>query len=278
MTLARKKNIPYLVRPIGQLEAWSLAQSKIRKQCYLNLIEKENIVNASAIHFTAETEKKQSLAALNQPIKNNVIPLGINRSKDIARAQSKMTERWSLKSKTITLLFLSRLHPKKGLELLLKALTYMKQQHVQLIIAGEGDAQYTQSLIGLCQSLQLSEQCHFVGHVDGYDKQLLLQGSDLFVLPSHSENFGIATLEALASATPVLISDQVALSKEVKEHNLGWVFKLNEADLKQSLKLALDNQAQYKQLGENAKAYTRDNFNWSKQATKLIGLYQEVIC
>ena len=277
MYLARKKNIPYIIRPIGQLEAWSLSQSKFRKQLYLKLIEKKNIVNANSIHFTAYSEQQQSLAALQNTFANQVIPLGINIAPEIEGARQKMLSRWSLNPNVINLLFLSRLHPKKGLERLLNALSKAQGPAFQLIIAGEGDDNYKKSLINLIKRLGLNEYCHLVGFVEGNDKQLLLQGSDLFILPSYSENFGIATLEAMASATPVIISNEVALSTEVKKYNLGWVTDLNEEELRKSIEQALTSSQRYKEIGAAAKDFADKNFNWSTQANKLKKLYSDNI-
>ena len=277
MYLARKKNIPYIIRPIGQLEAWSLSQSKFRKQLYLKLIEKKNIVNANSIHFTAHSEQQQSLAALQNTFANQVIPLGINIAPEIEDARQKMLSRWSLNPNVINLLFLSRLHPKKGLERLLNALSKAQGPAFQLIIAGEGDDNYKKSLINLIKRLGLNEYCHLVGFVEGNDKQLLLQGSDLFILPSYSENFGIATLEAMASAMPVIISNEVALSTEIKKYNLGWVTDLNEEELRKSIEQALTSSQRYKEIGAAAKDFANKNFNWSTQANKLKKLYSDNI-
>ena len=277
MYLARKKNIPYIIRPIGQLEAWSLSQSKFRKQLYLKLIEKKNIVNANSIHFTAHSEQQQSLAALQNTFANQVIPLGINIAPEIEGARKKMLSRWSLNPNVINLLFLSRLHPKKGLERLLNALSKVQGPAFQLIIAGEGDDNYKKSLINLIKRLDLNEYCHLVGFVEGNDKQLLLQGSDLFILPSYSENFGIAALEAMASAMPVIISNEVALSTEVKKYNLGWVTDLNEEELRKSIEQALTSSQRYKEIGAAAKDFANKNFNWSTQANKLKKLYNDNI-
>jgi len=116
MNLAKKNNIPYIVRPIGQLEDWSLSQSKFRKQLYLNLIEKSNLENANAIHFTAKSEQQQALTFLPN-LSAQIIPLGVQFTKKEKNAKQKMLTHWSLKNDVVTFLFLSRLHYKKGLEL-----------------------------------------------------------------------------------------------------------------------------------------------------------------
>ena len=276
MTLARKKRIPYIVRPIGQLEDWSLSQSKFRKQLYLNLVEKSNLENANAMHFTAQSEQQQALTFLPK-LHAHIIPLGIQFSKKVENAKQKMLTRWSLKNDMMTLLFLSRLHHKKGLELLLNSLSKIKHKPFQLIIAGDGNKSYKQSLEGLINSYQLNTNCHFVGFVKDVEKEILLQGCDFFVLPSYSENFGIAVLEAMAASTPVIISDAVALASDVKENQLGFVCRPNEESLYKTLRQALDSNDAINEMGQAAQQFARQNYSWKQQAEKLNTLYKSII-
>ena len=126
MYQARKQNVSYIVRPIGQLETWSLTQSKQRKSIYLNIIERHNLACANMVHFTATSEKQQALKLIPE-LKTSVIPLGINMPTLIDRATHKMCLHWGLKKNIPTVLFLSRLHPKKGLELLISALSQLNE-------------------------------------------------------------------------------------------------------------------------------------------------------
>lgn len=276
MNLAKKNNIPYIVRPIGQLEDWSLSQSKFRKQLYLNLIEKSNLENANAIHFTAKSEQQQALTFLPN-LSAQIIPLGVQFTKKEKNAKQKMLTHWSLKNDVVTFLFLSRLHYKKGLELLLSSLCDVKHRPFQLIIAGDGDNAYKQSLIELIDSYKLKNNCHLVGFVKGAEKQILLQGCDFFVLPSYSENFGIAVLEAMASSTPVIISDTVALASDVKKNQLGFICKPNQESLTQALIQAFDYNDTNNKMGQAAELFAKKNYNWKLQAEKINTLYKSII-
>jgi len=173
------------------------------------------------------------------------------------------------------------LHPKKGIELILNALAKNNEgntsNHVQLIIAGDGDAGYIEVLKERIKALKLDNNCHLIGYVEGEEKQLLLQGVDIFILPSHSENFGIAVLEAMASGTPVIVSSAVALAKEVQQHKLGYVCELNENSINKKLELALKDQTLTKKMGLNAASFTKNNYAWNSLAKRISELYKEII-
>lgn len=275
MFLARKKGIPYIVRPIGQLEEWSLQQSSNRKAVYLRLIEHKNLLGASSIHFTAESEQQQALRVIPE-LQSCVIPLGLSIPMPISQARRKMRDRWHLERGTPTILYLSRLHPKKGLDLLLDALAIVDDFPFQLLIAGEGDKVFKKALQDKILRLELDHCCKFLGFVQGSQKNLLLQGADLYVLTSHSENFGIAVLEAMASGTAVLVSQQVALSKEVEKHKLGFVTALDANDIRRELIDALADIDATRELGDAAHDYAEQHYQWSSIASRLIKLYKSI--
>ena len=275
MYQARKQGVKYIVRPIGQLETWSLKQSDRRKSTYLNLIERRNLSQANTIHFTAESEKKQALEGIPE-LKSTVIPLGINTPEVIKNAKKKMCAHWHLKEGVPTIVFLSRLHPKKGLELLISALSQLKRIEFQLVIAGEGDQQYTDTLRSTVIKHGLSEQCQFVGFVEGHEKNLLLQGANLFALTSHSENFGIAALEAMAAGTAVLMSNEVALSSLVEQYQLGFITQLNEQDIINALNKALNELDTTHQMGRNGQNLVKEHYQWPTISKKLVTLYQSL--
>ncbi len=275
MYLARKTGTPYVVRPIGQLERWSLNQSKRRKQFFLSLFERRNLANASALHFTAESEKTQALLALPELAQSlaEVIPLGIPPSPKIASANAQLIQRYQLSETKKTLLYLSRLHPKKGLELLFEALSQVDTNAWQLIIAGDGEADYVEKLRQMTLDTGLNSQCHFIGFQSGQEKELLLQGADLYVLTSHSENFGIAVLEALAAGTPALVSREVALSQAIAEAKIGFVCDLSVASISATLKSYLNGQGT---VINDPAVYTYENYSWNAIASQLQDTYTKI--
>ncbi len=144
---------------------------------------------------------------------------------------------------TMNLIFLSRIHHKKGIELLLDALSTLKFPF-KLTIVGEGEADYVKSLKWKVESLNLTEQIDWFDAVYGDQKFQLLANHDLLILPSYNENFANVVIEAIAVNTPVLLSNHVGLKDYVIENNLGLAFKLDEIKiaLEKMYALLIDNQ------------------------------------
>lgn len=272
MLTARRKGVPYVVRPIGQLEQWAIKQSKLRKHLYLWLIERANLLSASMIHCTADSEKEQAMQVLHHQ-SMEVIPLGLPIPVTIDDARNKLIEKYNLKARNKIILYLARLHPKKGLELLIEALTKIETGW-QLLIVGDGEPDYVKKLHQLVKQEKLTSNVQFTGFLDGADKNLALQGADLYALTSYSENFGISVLEALASDTPVLVSSGVALSKEVAEFNLGTVCKCDVKSIATSLSSIISDSPPSFESGRSA---VEQHFSWDSVSRQLIDKYQDII-
>jgi len=277
MLLARKKSIPYIVRPIGQLQDWSLQQSPIKKSLYLRLLERANLESASGIHFTSEAEMLE--AEQHFKLRSKVIPLGIPMPDRIQLKNVKYAA--NNESVEVTILYLSRLHQKKGLELLMQALARFKQVDFKLLIAGDGKPAYKDKLTSLAESLGLNKgasqtKCQFLGHVDGGQKAALLQGSDLFALTSHSENFGLSVLEAMAHGLTPIVSNGVALSECIDQHKLGLVCSIDTDDIESKLNFAFTHPQEIKSMGRKAQQYAFDNYSWPNIADQLKSFYKTI--
>lgn len=275
MALARRRNIPYVLRPIGQLEPWALRQSRLRKHLFLQLFENSNLLGAAAIQFTAESEQTKTMQALSelQGVHSEIIPLGIELPQKVPNARQQIIRDYQLEGEKKIILFLSRLHVKKGLELLLESLSRISQENWQLLIAGTGEPAYVRALETKVAQLGLTSRCRFIGFVDGTPKQLLLQGADLYTLTSYAENFGIAVLEALAAGTPALVSRDVALSKLIESQRLGYVCDTNVRSVSQQLTIALGGESD---IGKEAAEYVAKTFDWGQIAARLSALYQQI--
>lgn len=273
MYLARKKSVPYVVRPIGQLQHWSLQQAKTKKEFYLKMIERSNLESASAVHFTAEIEQQEA----NQRFKlsGHVIPLGIDPPDSPELSKNQLFDHLSMPASAskFSILYLSRLHQKKGLELLMHALSRIDGAEFSLLIAGDGEAGYTTTLSTLSKRLKIDDQCYFLGHVSGQIKTALLHHADLYALTSYSENFGISVLEAMASGLTPLITDAVALSKVVSDNQIGYVCSVDIDDIEANLRGIFANQQALKAKGEKARNYTAEHYSWPNIAKQLELLY-----
>jgi glycosyltransferase involved in cell wall biosynthesis len=268
MSVARREGFPYVSRPLGQLGRWPLRQSAGRKKLYLALVEAANLRGAAAVHFTSAMEQTEA-ADLRLPLRGVVIPHGIVLPALIPEAKARLRARLSLPATQKLLLFLGRLHPKKGLDLLLPAFAGLRDKSITLIVAGEGEVEV------LIQKYQLESQVVRTGFVAGEEKQLLLQGADLLVLPSRHENFGLVVLEALAAGTPVLVSDRVALAPEVKKFGLGGVVSLEIGALRDALREWLFREPPPD--GSKLRAFVAIYYSWPASAGALARLYLSIL-
>jgi glycosyltransferase involved in cell wall biosynthesis len=276
MAIARHQNVPYINRPLGQLCEWSLQQGKLKKNIYLKLIEKTNIVGAKILHLTAKQEQRE-LNLLNWNLSSFVLPHGLNMPIKLANARETLHQMLSIPLKTPIILFLSRLHTKKGLDYLIPALSKLHHQDFVFVLAGSGDPEYEAELDRLLQKNNLCDRTYKLGFVEGEKKDICLQGADLYALTSHSENFGVSVLEALASGTPALVTKGVALSELVEKQNLGWVVDLDVEVISNSIQDFLNNPDIAKQKGNRARQFILENYAWDKIVLKMISIYKGII-
>ncbi len=276
MAIARIQRVPYINRPLGQLCIWSLQQSKFRKQIYLNVIERSNLLHSQSLHFTTQQEQEEfNLLKLN--ISSFILPHGVKIPTLIPNAQSQLRSILQIPDHCSILLFMSRIHPKKGLEYLIEALGKLKEYNFALIIAGSGELDYVQQLQDLLITQGISDRTHLVGFVKGETKNLYLQGADLFTLTSHSENFGIAAIESLAAGTPVLITDGVAIAPMVKEQAIGYVTKLEINAIVTTLATFFQNFDKNPLNRQRTQQIIAENYSWQFISAQLATIYQAIV-
>jgi glycosyltransferase involved in cell wall biosynthesis len=209
----------FAIRPFGTLSRYTFQYRRaFLKRAYFLTLDRRNIRHAAALHFTTESERDEArwhgLAFGHRAF---VIPPPYIGSADDAPQR--------LPRRAITALFMGRLHPVKNLEALIAAWEHVRKAYPsgRLIIAGDGDDRYARSLRSLVGARGLDGSIEFHGFQTGQAKAELLQLADVFVLPSHHENFGITVLEAIAVGVPVVLTPAVQLAPFVLEHGLGVV-------------------------------------------------------
>jgi len=275
MQLCRKFNIPYVVHALGQLEPWALTQSKLRKLAYLALIERRNLEGAGFIQCTWESEAKSiSLFNLNATLR--VVSLGVCLP-NLEQRERRDKEPQSRGSSELDLIFLSRIHPKKNLEVAIRALAKTENNNIMLSVAGDGDSIYVEELKALVNKLGLEDRVRFKGLVLGQDKHDFLSDADLFILPSKSENFGIAVVEAMSYAVPVIVSPDVAVSQAVAKSQGGKVLKADESVICEALDFYAEHPDALKQEGQNARAYVEEHLSWEITVKRLIRHYRDLV-
>jgi len=175
-------------------------------------------------------------------------------------------------------LVMSRLHPKKGLDVLIDAfLSLTRQQkfaHWRLVVAGDGPADYVSRLKGKVASSSQRDRILFTGWLDGEKKDAVLDGASLLVLPSHQENFGLCVMESLSHAVPVLVSPHVNLTPEIVLANAGWITAVDKEALVTRLAEALSDKEELARRGRAGRELSQ-KYSWENAAKGLADLYRE---
>jgi glycosyltransferase involved in cell wall biosynthesis len=275
---AAKRNVPYIVRPLGTLNRWGVRNRRPwLKKLSLRFLETRILANAGAVHFTSEQERleAQECCAANNAI---VIPNPLDLESAVpGAARGRLRSRYPELAGRVWILFLSRLDPKKGLDLLLPAFARLRAAcpNTVLIVAGDGDPGFVRSLRVMAARLGIDADIVWTGFVAREEKRAALTDCDLFVLPSYSENFGVAALDAMASGLPVVVSDQVAIHKEIAEAEAGLVVPCSEDALLGALTLAVRDGSLRAKLGRNGALAARQ-FSLEGVVSKLVGLYSRL--
>ena len=275
--VCRQQSLPYILRPLGTLDPSDLRKKEQLKQLYVALLERRNLAGASGIHFTSEQEAKIS-SRFGVSTKDLVIPLGVippeNNTENIRN-------KFGIDNDKPVILFMSRIDPKKGLELLIPALQKLSIQGLDFhfVLAGTNpqDPIYEQKIRSEIENSQLKSHTTITGFVTGEAKISLLQTADLFVLPSYYENFGIAVAEAMVAGTPVVISDQVHIYQQVLDSESGWVGTTDVESIVRLLTTALSNLQECQRRGLNAQKYALQHFSWDAITQQVIQAYREIV-
>ncbi|MDH6072983.1 glycosyltransferase [Umezakia ovalisporum] len=276
MAIARLQKVPYIIRPYGMLCKWSLQQKRLKKQSYLLLIERANLNHSQSIHFTSVAEQ-QEVSDLNLTCPNFVLELGIFIPPTIPDARERLRKHFNLPADEPIILFLSRLHPKKGLDYLIPALGKLSDYRFTFVLAGSGTSEYENHVKSLILTHGIKTRTYFTGFVKGEFKDLLIQGADLFTLTSHSENFGVAVLEALAAGIPALVTPGVALADIIKQQQLGYVTELNVNAIASAIKGILTHPEKMREMGDAAREFIFNNYTWDSVAAKMVGIYKDIL-
>ncbi|PZO54474.1 MAG: glycosyl transferase group 1 [Phormidesmis priestleyi] len=281
-TVCRWRKLPYIMRPLGTLDPADLKKKQRVKQLYAQLLERPNLAGAAAIHFTSELEAKVS-ERFGVSTLEMVIPLGVALPTlpDRTAAQAAIRAQFAIPSERPIVLFMSRIDPKKGFDLLLPALTnlHQRQQPFHLLLCGANpqDRAYENRIREQIETSAWAQWATFMGFISGDLKAQVLSAADLFVLPSYYENFGIAVAEAMAAAMPVVISDQVHIWPAIAQANAGWIVPTAIEPLTQALAEALNQPEMLHQRGQNAQRCAQENYSWQAIGERVTAHYRQLL-
>lgn len=225
----RRSPVPYFVYTHGMLDPWfnqAYPLKTVFKGLYYRLTEAAVLRDARAVLFTCEEEKRLAATSFRPyAIRQGLcLPLGIaSPPPEAERQRAAFEERFPNLTGRPYLLFLSRIHPKKGCDLLIRAFAEQARQDqaLQLVMAGPDQTGWQGELQTMAQQLGVANRIHWTGMISGDVKWGAIRGAEAFVLTSHQENFGIAVVEAMACGVPVLISDKINIYKEIVADGAG---------------------------------------------------------
>ena len=275
----RVYRIPYLMRPHGTLDPFLRRKSRFKKAIYNFLIEKRNLDEAAAIHYTTQEEMTLAHKALHIRAPGVVVPLGVDPD-EYGTLPPRGTMRVcfpEVGDKRI-ILFLGRLNFKKGLDILARAYGKVARcrADVHLVIAGPDQDHYGVQVRQWLAEEGVLERVTFTGMLTGQDKLAAFADASIFVLPSYTENFGMAVVEAMASGLPVVISNQVNIWHEIAQAGAGLVVNCDSGELAEALLKAMDD-PELKKVGEKGRRLVQERYTWDRFAIQMLQVYQGIL-
>ena len=264
---ARQRGIPYVVSPRGMLEPWALAHRRWKKRLAWQLYQKSDLRGAALLHATSEVEAA-SIRRLGLRAPIALIPNGVDVPSPLpARARGPVRRA----------LFLSRLHPVKGLPLLIEAWSRVRPDAWELVLAGPDEGGYRAAIEALVRQAGLPDVVTFAGPVADADKWALYRTADLVVLPTHSENFGLVVAEALGAGVPVLTT-KGAPWRELETHACGWWTDVSADAIAAALAEATQTpRADLDAMGERGRALVLDRYGWEDAALQVKSAYEWIL-
>jgi glycosyltransferase involved in cell wall biosynthesis len=256
-----------------------MKQKLWRKFLFWHLAGKRMLKGAAAVHYTARAEQSavEDSLGLNH---GKVIPLGVvSDLPALTNGNSVVVEKLPKLGGHSYVLVLSRLHPKKGLDIFVDAFVSLVDQKDfngwRLVLAGEGPEEYVQMLKQKVSAHRAEDIVLFPGWLEGDEKNAFLRGASLLALPSYQENFGLWVMESLAAGVPVLVSPHVNLADEIEAAGAGWISLVEAVSLRQTLTAALRDNDELHRRGALGRVFAQQ-FVWPNVAGMLAQLYESV--
>lgn len=267
--IAQKRGYKVVLTPHGMLEPWIIKRHYwTRKVPALWLYQKAAVQRADCVQATAESERDNLLKlGYNSNIK--VVRLGIDAD------GIEMKRSWKKKRQ---ILFLSRVHVKKGINFLVEAADVLRNelQGYKILVAGEGDADYVEAMKRMICDRGLQDIVQLIGGVYGDEKWRLFQTSDFFVLPTHSENFGLAIAESLASGTPVITTVGTPWSDLNSAEAGAWI-EIGTEPLVETLRRFLSlSEDELETMGRNGRRLIETKYSAHVMAEQMMEVYKEI--
>jgi glycosyltransferase involved in cell wall biosynthesis len=267
---AWRKGVPYVVSPHGALDPWLRRRGRVRKAVANLVWQRRMLRRAEALHFATEDEARLA-ADVAREVPKMIVPLGIEWG-DFQ--QLPLPAPFGGRP---VVLFLGRIAAKKGLDLLIRAFAVVSRRFdgARLVIAGPDDEGLRPSLEALAERERVGDQVVFTGMLHGPDKLAALAAADVWALASHTENFGLAVMEALAAGVPTLISPAVNLAGEIERAGAGVVSRTDPEVFAGALGYLLENEGRRGHYSERGREFAR-GFDWKAVTPRIVQMYEQV--
>ena len=273
----RKYGVPYVITPHGSLDPYLHSRHRIRKRLYESLFEQKNLATAAAVHFTSVEE--MHLAKLSGfKFRPWVASLGVELEPAPDHWDTIVSDRWPELAGKEVVLFLGRINFKKGLDILARAFgrIHRESQAAQLVIAGPDNEDFGRQVREWLSAEGCLSSVTFTGMVEGVLKSSLLKRAQVFALPSQTENFGIALVEAMGAGVPVVLSDKVNIWREIRDAKAGLVVDTDSDKFAEAISKLLNNRRLAREIASRGYRLARERFSWEAVGHGVLELYRAV--
>ena len=275
---AKRHRVPYIVSPHGALDPFLRQRGRARKALTELLWQRRMLEGAAALHLTTDGEAAL-VADVAPAVPRAVVPNGIrwDEFQGLPSARS-FRERHLGGHDGPLVMFLGRITFKKGIDVLVRAFALVAHEEpdCRLAIVGPDDEGRTPSLEAIAERAGVRDRVHFVEMVTGAERLAALAAADVWALPSHTENFGIAVAEALAAGRAVVVSPAVNIAGDIEHADAGIVCEPAVEPLAAQLLALLHDEPRRLALGERARAFAR-RYDWSAVAGRAAAMYEEAL-
>ncbi len=278
---ARSAGKPLICTPHGMLAPWPMARHRLRKWPYYQLFTRKLVESANALHFITQAEARLAGKWTPQGMPTFIVPyfLGAEYYQDPPERDAALKYFPQVPTAGPWILFLSRIHPKKGLPRLIEAFPSVLKEfpESQLLIAGSGAPSYERKMRKMVAAAGIAGSTHFLGMVQGAAKVALYRRATILAIPSSQENFGIVFAESVACCTPVLLTPQVDLHHEIMAAGAGFLTQTSAAAVARDLPAALRDPAKLTAAGEAGRRWAMEHLRPERVAKAMLENYERVL-
>lgn len=273
---AQINHIPYIITPHGMLEPWALTYKSYKKNLYFACLEKPALQKALAIHMTASTEA-ENVKCLNLKSPLIIIPNGIHQAdfENLPKPEV-FYQQFPITQDKILIIFLGRIDPKKGLDLLAQAFAKAHQifPKTHLIVAGQDNIGYLPTAQQYFQETGCANAVTFTGMLTGSLKYAALAAATIYVAPSYSEGFSMSVLEGMASGLPCVITTGCNFPEA---NDVAEIVDIDAEQIGNALIRLLQNPSRAKDMGDRARQFILENYTWDQVASKMVSIYKQIL-